>query len=199
MTQLKISPGNKKIGKIPNLSFPPGVTCTPDIPCLNDGCYAMKAYRMYPNVREAWDSNYRLYLEDQSAFFSELIMFFHEHHPERFRLFVGGDCPDEAFFVSMCDILYAWPAVNVLMFTKRYEWALANLSQIPPNFKVVLSMWPGKPLPEGWEALPSAWLEEDARRPKDQIHIKCPGSCSDCEHQCWDALSTELPVFFNRH
>ena len=197
--KLSVSKGNSKIGTVPNLSLPPILTCRTDVPCAADGCYAMKAYRMYPNVRDAWRGNLEYYQADPVGFFNDLILFFAQKNPQRFRLFVGGDFPDENFFIRVCDILSTWSKISCLVFTKRYEWAILNSGRIPSNFNVVLSMWPGLELPAGWEQFPTAWLEEDVRFPVEQTRIVCTGNCVDCSYQCWGALSPQLPVVFKRH
>jgi len=50
---VKISNGNTKLGRIPNISLPPIKACGKDVPCKSD-CYALKAYRQYPATRKAW-------------------------------------------------------------------------------------------------------------------------------------------------
>lgn len=96
--RLTISKKNSKIGKIPNISFPPGATCTPGVPCYRQGCYAERLYKRLPSVRIAWSDNLQLYKADPDRFFHELGRWLWENRPERFRLFVGGDFPDEEFY-----------------------------------------------------------------------------------------------------
>ena len=95
--QLKISNGNMKIGNISNLSMAPGLSCVDGVPCLGDGCYAMKAFKLYPGTRKAWTSNLELWERDSNLFFEEFNGWLKKNKPERFRLFVGGDMPSEAF------------------------------------------------------------------------------------------------------
>jgi len=190
--RLKISEGNSKLGKIPNLSLPPITTCRVDVPCA-EACYARKSYRMYLNVRNAWDSNWALYQEDPELFFGDLINYLARKKPERFRLHVSGDCPDQRYFNRMADIFHHFQGTKCLMFTKRYDLQMSGTT-----IKVVLSTWPGMDLPEN-NNLPWAWLEEDPRLPKDEPYIHCPGGCDACGMRCWDGVSAELPVVFSRH
>jgi hypothetical protein len=193
--RLKISEGNSKLGKIPNLSLPPVTTCRPGAPCATEGCYAVKFYRMYPTVRSAWDSNLRLYQEDPDGFFSDLIVYLTMKKPERFRLFVSGDFPDEIFFVRIMDVFGSHPETKVLCFTKRFEYPLYIT---PRNVNMVLSMWPGLEIPDIAEDFPCSWLSTDVRRPI-MTHIKCVSNCMECGYKCFTAVSRDLHCVFDPH
>lgn len=193
---LKISPGNSKLGTVPNISLPPIVTCMDNAPCIKD-CYAKQFYLMWPNVRAAWSNNYKLYMEDPDKLFGDLIVFLTLESPRRFRLFVGGDFPDQEFFVRFMDIIWSFPKIEFLCFTKRYEF-VKDCGVVPDNFKLVLSIWPGLEIPDWTDKFPTAWLSCDDRF-KSETYIKCGGKCYDCGYQCWSAISPELPVVFDKH
>lgn len=60
---IKLSKGNKKL--VPNadtkfliFSIPPQGTCPYATEHCKNACYAMKAWKAYPNVRKAWTENY---------------------------------------------------------------------------------------------------------------------------------------------
>ena len=192
---LKISPGNSKLGNVPNLSLPPITSCRQDVPC-HSKCYAQKFYRMYPNVRAAWDSNMKLYDEDPDRFFHDLIVWLTLKTPERFRLHVSGDFPDEMYFIRMCEVFEKQRGTQCLVFTKRYDFPLRIA---PPNMKVVVSLWPGLDTPEIAEDLPCAYLSSDDRTAELETFIKCKGSCADCNYACFHSVSSELPVVFDLH
>lgn len=192
---LKISHGNSKLGKIPNLSLPPITTCESGVPCISK-CYAQKFYRMYPNVREAWDSNLHLYDEDPDRFFHDLIVWLTLNKPERFRLHVGGDFPDAVYFFRMCEVFESQPDTQCLVFTKRYNYPLRVA---PPNMRVVVSLWPGLETPEVAGELPCAFLSTDSRAAGLETYIKCKGGCVECGYACWNAVSPGLPVVFDLH
>ena len=199
--KLKVSRGNSKIGEVPNISLPPVTTCQPGVPCVND-CYALKAYNRWPAPRNAWDSNLQLYTEDPERFFDELCIYLSLSNANRFRFFVGGDFPDIDFTAKVFDIATTYSDISFLAFTKRYDYMKELLQVIPDNFKVVLSIWPGLPVPDLTASLPSAWLKEDARFSvffKDSPYIRCPGKCDNCGYKCWAAINPELPVVFNKH
>lgn len=48
--QVKISQGNSKMGSIPSVSLPAGVTCRSDCEC-NKKCYAMKLERLRKEIQ----------------------------------------------------------------------------------------------------------------------------------------------------
>ncbi len=191
--ELKVSKKNGKIGEVPNLSLTPGTSCVPDIPCFTEGCYANAAYKRWPNVKNAWDSNLELYKRDPDQFFEDLKSWLRENKTKRFRMFVGGDFPDLDYFTRFNIIARHFMGVQFLTFTKRYEY---NFVYAPNNSKIILSTWPGYPLPKD-ESVPWAWLEEDDRKPEN--YIRCVGNCSDCGHLCWSAVSVDLHVVFPKH
>lgn len=193
--KLKISLGNSKLGRIPNLSLPPIVSCRPDALCKID-CYAVKFYRMYPNVRAAWEANLHLLLNEPDQFYHDLALFLALERPPRFRMHVAGDFVDEAHFRNACEVISAYSETKVLVFTKRYA---LPFHVAPENMQIILSTWPGMDLPQTRIALPWAWLDGDDRFDSSLIHIRCSGGCVDCGYQCWDAVSADLPVVFKKH
>jgi hypothetical protein len=190
--ELRISRENTKLGKIPNFSTTPGVSCVPGIPCFSEGCYAMKAYQQYPNVREAWGSNLELYFSNPGVFFKDWDGWLTRHKPKHFRMFVGGDFPDEAFYMKACKVIKKHPDTEFLVFTKRYDYEYWDS---PPNLTVILSVWPGVPLPENL-GLPWAWLEEDPRKPELDLYILCEGMCQPCGKKCW---GIKADIVFKKH
>lgn len=198
---LKISNGNSKIGDVPNLSLPPITTCRPQVPCIGD-CYALKAYNRWPNVKNAWESNLKLYLEDPDKFWGDLCLFLAVTNSRRFRLFVGGDFPDTEFFARIMDIFRTYSSISVLCFTKRYEFVYKHIDTVPSNVNLIISTWPGLKVPDIVRVFPSAWLEGDERFydwfPDNPV-IYCPGKCGECGYKCWNGVSVDLPVIMKKH
>ncbi len=197
MKTIKISAGNSKLGKnTTNISFPPVSTCRKDAPCHNK-CYALKSFRMYPNVRNAWGQNLEIYQEDPLGFFKQLSEHINKKKPELFRFMVSGDMPDKNFFMLMCQLCEKTPHTNYLCFTKRYDYVTPEM--IPGNLKVILSTWPGMELPKvgPLEDLSYAWISDDERCPTKHI-FKCGGSCELCHHECW-GCSDDIDIIFDLH
>jgi hypothetical protein len=194
---LIISKGNSKIGAVPNISHTPGDSCRPGVPCLFDGCYAMKAYRMYPTVRKAWDQNLALWRANPTRFVTKILLYLQDNNPERFRYHVGGDIPDQDYVDMMVNVAANNEKTSFLAFTKKYELEFKDL---PSNLTVVLSAWPGLEFPYAKaNNMPSAWLSEDPRAPTGSTHIHCVNHCGDCDYKCWHALKGGMSVIFNKH
>lgn len=191
----KVSKGNTKIGGTPNISLPPGITCRKDALCLTDGCYAMKSFRQYPNVRKAWTHNMDMYNKEPEEYFDSIGDQVAASGARFFRWHVAGDIINQAYFDGMVDVAELECLTKFLVFTKRYD---LDFSAAPENLKVVLSIWPGMKLPEE-TVLPWAWLEEDGRRPLHYIYITCPGNCEMCGHKCWSYLDRDIDVIFPKH
>ena len=195
----RISNGNSKLGTIANISLTPGKTCSPEAcrTCLTHGCYAMKSYRMYKNVRAAWDANTELATSDLATMESDLMQYFGSvNAPRFFRIHVGGDFVTREYTEMWTRIAGANPHTNFLAFTK--QWNVIRGISFPENFSVVLSAWPGTVIPEDLRALYSvAWLDDGSEEvPADAL--ECPGNCSTCG-VCWSLAKRHIDVKFAKH
>lgn len=96
MIGVRISAGNTKLGSIPNVNLPPITTCEEQVPCaVNKGCYAIKAFRQYPNVRNAWNNNLKVYQLNSNFYFTSIINQLRKiRHLPRFRWHSSGDIVD---------------------------------------------------------------------------------------------------------
>jgi len=192
---VRLSPGNMKLGKLTNISLTPVVSCQKGVPCSKKDCYALKAYRMYKNVRECWDSNYRYYLQDNEGFFNNIIEQLNKKKPERFRWHVAGDIVDQEYFNGMVRVAETLPDTSFLCYTKKYE---LDFSNAPRNLRIVISAWPGLEIPKKLYSMPIAWLSEDTRRPEERQHRICNDDCPDCGYLCYEAGS-KFDVVFDKH
>lgn len=203
--KLTISKGNSKLGGIPNLSLPPIKTCCAGVPCAKK-CYAMKSYRMYPNVKKAWDGNLKLWQKNPILFENYLRDYLSLHWPKFFRYQVGGDLPDLSYLYMIRKVAFEFPETQFLVYTKRIHMlCILGNRDMPKNLQVFLSRWPGDSVAgvtaqPGWE-LPSwanqAWML-DPKNPDTRIPplaFMCPGSCKTCKH-CY---TTRQDVVFKQH
>lgn len=202
MTKLTISTGNSKLGNIPNVSLPPGLTCRKNTPCFTcKTCYALRhAWIPYPQVRKAWQGNYNLWLKKPDEFREQLWAWLNKHKPDRFRWHVGGDIPDIAYLYTIARTAGYFPGIKFLCFTKKYEIVADSQALVfPTNLNLVLSMWPGLDNPLKQRTFPRGWMRDpkspDTRIPKDAT--TCPGSCKTCS-LCWD-LKPRESVVFDKH
>ncbi len=191
MIKIKISEGNSKLS-FPNLSFPPIKTCRDAAPCIKD-CYAMKSYRMYDNVRNAWNQNLDSWNDSAGNFFDQLNGYLTQRNPEYFRYFVAGDIPDAGFFNMMLGCAMLNPDTKFLAFTKQYEivnYLLGLGAVVPKNLTLIFSQWPGLVLDNPHD-FPVAYLAgEDV--PLDAF--LCVEKCDRCCY-CWRLTSGESVVF----
>ena len=203
-----VSNGNGKMGKVMNLSLPPVLSCRDDAPCVKD-CYAMKSYRMYPVVRNAWDSNLKIWKGDKEyydwespgearAFFeNSLKAQLRSQKPRFFRWHVGGDIPDARYFMMMMVVAERFPQTRFLAFTKQYD-IIAESKMVPPsNLSIVLSAWPGYTLNNPKE-LPIAWMQDGTETRIPRYTIECPGNCEACG-MCWSLGELGVDTMFHKH
>jgi hypothetical protein len=191
----KISPGNSKLGRIPNLSLIPGKDCG-DVPCKRD-CYALKAWRQYPEVKAAWSHNSHLAHSNREAFFADVESYLAKRMPRFFRWHVAGDILDQSYLGQMKRLARAYPATKFLAFTKRHDLAFVNL---PENLAIVFSMW------SGWGdvdharklGLPIAWMQDGAETRVPANVLECPGNCETCG-MCWQLKKIGRDVVFHKH
>ena len=98
---IKISRGNSKMGEIPSISLPAGVTCRNDCEC-NQKCYAKRLERLRKTVRQAYEHNYKILNDSPDIFWREVeasIMM-----SRFFRLHVSGNIPNEDYLHQMVKI-----------------------------------------------------------------------------------------------
>ena len=195
----KISNGNSKVGRIPNLSLTPGRSCSPEAcrTCLAGGCYAMKSYRQYKNVRAAWDTNTELALSDLATMERDLMSYFGSMvAPRFFRLHVGGDFISKEYAEMWARVAAAAPSTNFLAFTK--QWDNVRGVEFPGNFSLVLSAWPGTEIPADLRARYSvAWLDDGSEEVPASA-MECPGNCETCG-ACWGLSRMGIDVRFRKH
>ena len=192
-----ISKKNIKLGRIWNVSLPPIATCIPAAPC-EELCYAMKAFRQYEGVRNAWERNLALWKDDPREFEASIgQQVGRARKPlKTFRWHVGGDIPDRAYFAMMRRIAGRFKDTKFLVFTKKYD-IVSTALWIPQNLTVVLSGWPGLEMvnPLG---LPVAWMQDGTETRVPDNALECPGHCDKC-NLCWQLPHINRHVVFAKH
>jgi len=197
--RVTISRGNRKLGAIMNVSLTPIECCPPGVPCANEGCYALKPYRLYPGTRRAWKTNARIARKDPKTYFSQIARAIARSRPRYFRWHVAGDILNIDYLEQMCRIAADNPRTRFLAFTKAFE--LVNRYErrrsLPGNLKVMFSAWPGMKIdnPHGHRI---AWMQDgtEYRVPNDAV--RCPGSCEDCGI-CFRLPKVCRDVVFHKH
>lgn len=197
----KLSKGNSKIGNIMNISLTPIKSCIGlENVCAKD-CYAMKAYKQYPNTRKAWDANYIMATDFPELFFLHIHNELCKYKGKYFRWHVAGDFLSREYYARCCKLALEFPQIRFLAFTKQYDIVnyFADKKMIPSeNFNVVFSSWPAYKM-DNPHNFPVAWMNDKAgvedRIPADSF--VCPGSCDEC-YACW-GFGKGQSVVFTQH
>lgn len=192
------------MGKIENWSLTPGKTCSKEAcqTCLKQGCYAMKAYRMYPSVRKAWDENTELATNKKDIFFKMLLEYFIDYKKPYFRIHQAGDFTDIQYMATWFAMGYIAKNTRFMGFTKQFDILTEYVNTygtavIPKNVKLYLSAWTGSVPPENLRKhFPVAWLAENEEDAKNYQGYICPGSCENCKY-CYEEGTKD--VIFIKH
>ena len=198
---VKISNGNSKMGQIPSVSLPAGLTCRDDCECCKR-CYAKKLERLRPSVREAYKHNYDLLKCSPEVYWREVegsIMM-----SRYFRFHVSGDIPDLTYFVKMVEVANRNQHCQILCFTKKYDIvnaAIAVGTKIPKNLHIIMSAWRGLKCDNPYH-LPEAHVRYKSGETTARTDaIECGGNCTECAITaggCWTLKNGEQ-VVFNEH
>lgn len=153
-----------KLGKIPNFSMPPVITCNPTLPCVDDKCYGKKPMILYPNYRTSIMKNLLLYESiPRSETFKIFDDFMKSPNLNYFRWFANGDIPDPEFLNIMIKLAEKHSHIYFLLFTKRFDFINAT-PYIPSNLKIFFSTWRGLELPENKHNLPWAVYQDGTEK-----------------------------------
>lgn len=200
MATVKISSGNSKMGSVPSVSLPSIKTCR-QCACQSK-CYAQKLERLRPAVRNAYQHNLEVLINEPETYWREVeasVMM-----SRFFRFHVSGDIPTAEYLANMVAIAGRNSHCEILCFTKRYEMVNAFIEQngdLPNNLHMVFSGWVGLEMVNPF-ALPEAHVRyRDGSTTAQENAIECGGNCTECaltEGGCWN-LQKGQQVIFNEH
>jgi hypothetical protein len=181
LTNITLSPGNSKLGRIPNTSVVPVLDCKIDAPC-KDKCYALKAFHQYANVRNAWLRNSLIWRKYPIRAVESIInQLSRKQKPVKyFRIHVAGDFIYQKHLDGWKTIARFFPETKFRAFTKRFD---LDYSDKPDNLFIGFSMWPGceDTAPEGMRV----WVQDGTETRIPKSSFKCKNDCSKCK-RCWD-------------
>lgn len=174
--------GNRKIGRVLNVSIPPKFTCRHNCDqCLLD-CYDIKANIQYGNVLNARARNYAILLKDREKYFNMIEQKLSPRRKRKyFRWHVGGDIIDLDYFVHMCDIAKRHSDWVFWTYTKQYDIVnayIAKYGAIPSNLSVMFSVWDGVPCVNPYGLQTFSVYEHGDKVPTDAW--QCTGNCEIC-------------------
>lgn len=181
-----IPAGNRKIGRVLNVSLMPVITCMHCKHCIHY-CYDIKACLQYLNVLKARVRNTVLYMKAPALYFEQIENRIRraKKHPF-FRWHVSGDIPDAFYFENMVRIARLFPNWTFWTYTKAYEivnaWVAANggsKAAVPGNLSIMFSRWDGLEMvnPYGFPEFGVI----DAGEPVPDGKFLCPGNCDICK------------------
>lgn len=197
---LNVSPGNSKTGRIPSISGIPGKDCAKWTRAYcGKKCYALKSWKQYPNVRNAWGNNSKLLRTNKREYFKQLHAYLDKRKPKYFRFHVSGDIVNAMHAGFIVDTARRYPDIKFLIFTKKYD-VLKYMKEFP-NLSVVVSVWQGmkaKDLPSHTKKYSKAYAGDCSNFKGYKNAIECPGNCETCL-ACWGLGKKKLDVKFELH
>ena len=196
-----ISKGNIKMGQIQSVSLPPIITCSP-LACKFCGkkCYARKICKLRRTVKESYDNNLDILLNDKEKFWREVNAAV--ALTTYFRFFVSGDIYDKDFLEKMVLCARKNKHCNILCFTKKYSLVNEYLEhhRLPKNLNIVFSAWKGLEMSNPFN-LPTAevmYKDGTSTAEEGKKYMYCPGNCSECiseKRSCWNLKKGEGVIF----
>ena len=189
--KVSITTGNRKIGRVLNVSLMPIVTCANCKECMRL-CYDIKACLQYPNVIIARCRNTAMALFSPDSYFEQIENKLSRRKTNKFfRWHVGGDIPSYGYFSRMVDIAKRFPDFTFWTYTKNYN--VVNLyctihgeskACIPENLSVMFSRWDGMPMdnPYGFGEFCCKLPEGNVDTTEEEFSEmwQCPGNCEVC-------------------
>ena len=195
--KLCISCGNKKIGRVLNVSLPPIITCANCKECKHF-CYDVKACLQYPGtVIDARIRNLTILKKSRALYFQTIRNKLSRRRTNKFfRWHVSGDIIDADYLDNMIQIAIDFPAFRFWTYTKNYNLVNEYIathggnkeSAIPANLSIMFSEWKGLEMinPYGLPEFSCHFPDE----PKPTCY-KCPGNCDVCKAACKGCIAGE--------
>lgn len=200
MATVKISSGNSKMGSVPSVSLPSIKTCR-QCACQSK-CYAQKLERLRPAVRNAYQHNLDVLINEPETYWREVeasVMM-----SRFFRFHVSGDIPTAEYLANMVAVAGRNSHCEILCFTKRYEMVNEFIEQngeLPSNLHMIFSGWIGLDMVNPF-SLPEAHVRyRDGSTTACDNAVECGGNCTECamiDGGCWN-LQKGQQVIFNEH
>ena len=189
--RVHISKGNRKIGRVLNVSTVPVMDCKNCKECKSI-CYAIGSYIQHTNsVVPAWTDNSYFARNDRKAYFEEIRKACAKRKANKyFRWHVAGEIIDMDYFESMIAIAKEFPDFKFWTYTKMYD--LVNFyvmlhgdnkeQAIPENLVVMFSEWRGMEMynPYGFPEFRVVFHNDEVKPDPKQVWF-CPGNCDSCK------------------
>lgn len=190
---VSISTGNRKIGRVMNVSLLPIYTCTNCKECKHF-CYDIKACLQYPkNVLFARCKNTLLARENRKAYFAQIEKKIRNRKKNFFfRWHVAGDILDLDYFENMARIANENKHFIFWTYTKNYNVVnqfcdIYGKEAIPNNLVIMFSEWDGLTLVNPYK-FPIFTCKLKAGNKNHETSFfdglyQCPGNCDLCKEK----------------
>ena len=193
---ITVSRGNSKMGDIPSVSLPSGVTCRHDCECCVK-CYARKLERFRPSVKESYIRNLQILNCTPEVYWREVEATIMTNR--FFRFHVSGDIPNIDYFRKMIEIAVRNPHCEILCFTKKYEIVNQGIGErltktLPKNLHIIMSAWRGLKMNNPYNLPEAHVLYKDGTTTAKEGAKPCGGNCTNCfitEGGCWSLQEGE--------
>lgn len=184
-----ISTGNRKIGRVMNVSLMPVLTCGHCKQCMHY-CYDISACLRYPDtVINARMRNTVLLWRDRDAYFGRIVEKIRRRRKNLyFRWHVAGDIVDIDYFSRMVDIARMFPNWVFWTYTKMYDIVNEYVAihggdretAIPSNLSVMFSEWSGQEMDNRYN-FPVFACRLASEHDKVMTGYHCTGNCDVCK------------------
>ena len=196
---ITLSKGNKKVKNTLIFNIAPITTCIGDCKGKEGKCYAMKASRRFPNVRNCYNRNTEV---AKSEGFKELMIASIQYHVmnfsfKYFRIHEAGDFFNQRYLNDWCDIASKFPNIKFLAYTKSFQ---LNFDNVPSNLTIINSIWGNenqytKFANKGFKTSVVVNDLNDIKFNSNKDFV-CPADdCSTCR-KCW---GTDKNIIFKLH
>lgn len=178
-----ISPKNDKMGPVPSVSLAPLATCPfRALGTCGEYCYACGTADngCRRGVLESWARNTAIYALDPEAYWMQVRAAI--IGSRFFRFHVAGDIPTPAYAAELFKTAEAYPATDMLIFTKQYEYCNTEIEKRggtwPKNLKLLYSAGPGLDVVNPYN-VPLAVFVPAGEETPDGVK-ECGGNCFNC-------------------
>ncbi len=184
--KVSVSMGNRKIGRVMNVSTMPIMACGNCKEC-SGYCYDVKACIQYRNVLDARIRNLVMAVKYRDEFFRQIDNRISRRRVNKyFRWHVAGDILDYDYFSRMVDIARKHPGFVFWTYTKMYHIVnqyIANGNIVPGNFHIMFSKWDGLAMdnPYNFPVFACRMKDGNVDYIPFESYYKCPGNCDICK------------------
>lgn len=189
-----ISKGNRKIGRVMNVSTMPLLACGNCKECAGY-CYDVKACVRFPeNVLKNRVKNYALAKYNRDRYFEEIATACSRRRKNFFfRWHVAGDILDNDYLERMCKMAEMFPHFRFWTYTKMYSLVNTYVAEhggsmaaaIPSNLIIMFSEWDGLKLdnPYNFPTFSVKMAAGNKNHPAEYFEtlFRCPGNCDICK------------------